>query len=124
VRRLGRTAAGWAVLALVGLVIACGAAYAASRLATQPIGLASEPITAGRALAPRSGTAPHRRGEDPGDPTPTPSPTATGTAVPTAPPATAVPTAAATAPPATITPAPHDDSGGGRRDGDGDHDDD
>jgi hypothetical protein len=67
VRRLGRTAAGWALLALVGLVIACGAAYAASRLATQPIGLASEPITAGRDLAPRQhhhAATHHRRPRD------------------------------------------------------------
>jgi hypothetical protein len=80
-----RTVWGWAALALVGLVIACGAAYAASRLATQPVGLSDEPINAGEDLAPRTA------------PTPTPTPTVTVTATPSA------------------TPAPsHDDSGHGR----------
>jgi hypothetical protein len=43
----------WIALALAGFVIAAGASVAASRLAGQRIGLASEPITAGNELAPR-----------------------------------------------------------------------
>jgi hypothetical protein len=42
----------WLGLALLGILIAAGVAYAASRLASQQIGLASEPISAGDALAP------------------------------------------------------------------------
>ena len=43
----------WVLLALLGIVLAVGAGYAASELATEPIGLESEPITAGDSLAPR-----------------------------------------------------------------------
>src|SRR4051794_38448253 len=97
-RRPGRTALGWAVLALLGLVLAAGAAYAASRLATQPIGLSSQPITAGRELAPRAARTARQR---------TSRATRTATSTPTA------------------TPTTDDDRGGGRRnDGDGDSDDD
>lgn len=42
----------WLGLALLGLLIAAAVAIAASRLASQQIGLASEPISAGDALAP------------------------------------------------------------------------
>lgn len=42
----------WAGLALLGIVIAAAISIAASRLASQQIGLASEPISAGDALAP------------------------------------------------------------------------
>lgn len=42
----------WAGLALLGIVIAAAVSVAASRLASQQIGLASEPISAGDALAP------------------------------------------------------------------------
>lgn len=44
----------WFGLALLGILIAAGVAFAASRLASQQIGLASEPISAGDALAPRA----------------------------------------------------------------------
>jgi hypothetical protein len=64
----------WTLLALLGVVIAAVAAYAANQLATQPVGLSAEPITAGDRLAP-----PPRR-----TPTSTAVPTATPTAVPTA----------------------------------------
>lgn len=43
----------WVSLALVGLLVAAGVAIAASNLASRQIGLASEPISAGDALAPR-----------------------------------------------------------------------
>jgi hypothetical protein len=42
----------WVGLALAGLLVAGGVAIAASNLASQQIGLASEPISAGDALAP------------------------------------------------------------------------
>jgi hypothetical protein len=42
----------WTGLALLGIVIAAVVSVAASRLASQQIGLASEPISAGDALAP------------------------------------------------------------------------
>jgi hypothetical protein len=43
----------WIGLALLGILIAAAVAIAASRLASQQIGLASEPISAGNALAPQ-----------------------------------------------------------------------
>jgi hypothetical protein len=43
----------WLGLALLGILIAAGVSIAASRLASQQIGLASEPISAGDALAPK-----------------------------------------------------------------------
>jgi hypothetical protein len=42
----------WVVLALVGLLIAGGVAVAASRLASEQIGIASESVSAGDQLAP------------------------------------------------------------------------
>jgi len=70
----------WVGLALVGLLVAAGVAIAASNLASRQIGLASEPISAGDALAPA--TNPNRGhrsqspGHGPGDRT-TPTPAAT-----------------------------------------------
>jgi hypothetical protein len=43
----------WVALALLGLLIAAGVSIAASSLVSQQIGLASEPISAGDALAPK-----------------------------------------------------------------------
>jgi hypothetical protein len=43
----------WVGLALLGILIAAAVSIAASRLASQQIGLSSQPITAGDALAPR-----------------------------------------------------------------------
>jgi len=44
----------WIGLALLGILIAAVVAFAASRLASQQIGLASEPVSAGDALAPKA----------------------------------------------------------------------
>jgi len=44
----------WVGLALLGVAIAVGVSIAASGLVSQQIGLASEPITAGDALAPHA----------------------------------------------------------------------
>jgi hypothetical protein len=92
---------GWALLALLGVVLAAAAAYAANQLATQPVGLSAEPITAGDRLAPKATRTPRPRR------TPTPSPTA--------PPATPVP---------TVDDSGHgsDDSGGGGHGGHGSDD--
>jgi hypothetical protein len=53
----------WIALALLGLLVAGGVSIAASSLASQQIGLASEPISAGDALAPvvRTHAKSHRR---------------------------------------------------------------
>lgn len=53
----------WTLLALLGLALAAGVTLAASELSSQKIGLQSEPLDAGRDLAP-----PERRrsGSDPG----------------------------------------------------------
>lgn len=52
----------WISLALLGLVIAAAVALAASNLAGQQIGIASESISAGDALAPAIGTTNGGRG--------------------------------------------------------------
>jgi len=54
--------ASWVALALLGIVVAVAISIAASRLSSQRIGLSSEPLSAGRQLAPsaaapRSGAA-------------------------------------------------------------------
>ena len=48
----------WIALALVGLAVAAGASLAASQLASQDIGLSSEPLTAGEDLAPSPAAEP------------------------------------------------------------------
>lgn len=92
-----RTVAAWILAGVAGLLLAAGLSTVAGTLSGQRIGLSSEPLTAGRALAP-----PRRRPE----PTPTPSPTATRTptAVPTAPAPTGVPTVPPAAPTPTVAP--------------------
>lgn len=135
-----RTVVAWLVLAIVGLVMAVGVAYAASRLASPKVGLSSEPLTAGARLGPRTrgATRPqpsHRRKgrKHNGSTQATPAPT-----TPSAPPVTPPPpaptppaptppaaTPAAPTPPArTTTPAPNGDpvrhggdDNGGRRHG-------
>src|SRR3954451_8180002 len=78
-----RAVAGWIALALVGLVVAVGVAYAASLLASPDVGLTSEPLSAGARLAPRTrpATKPpqkhHAPAPPPANPAPAPSPTPT-----------------------------------------------
>ncbi len=84
-----RAVLAWTLAAVAGLVLAAGLSTAASTLSRQRIGLSSEPLTAGRALAP------HERA-----PAPThrpPAPPQTGTPAPTR---TTAPTPVATPPPA------------------------
>ena len=96
----------WILGALAGVVLAAGVTYAASSLSTQRIGLSSEPVNAGRELAPRA-TATRTPTS-----TPTPKPKKKKRPKPTATPrpaATAVPTAVPTV----------DDHGGGGGDDSG-----
>lgn len=112
----------WIGLALLGLAIAAGVAIAASSLASQQIGLASEPISAGDALAPASrevhGEAgqrhAHRRH-------PTPSPTTTTEATP--PETVPTPPGTTTAPSTTEAPpsAPPRQPGAGGSEGKDDY---
>jgi len=99
----------WMLGALAGVVLAAGVTYAASSLSTQRIGLSSEPVNAGRELAPRA-TATRTPTSTP-TPKPRPKkkkrrPRATATPQPTA---TAIPTAVPTV----------DDHGGGGDDSGG-----
>ena len=81
----------WILGALAGVVLAAGVTYAASSLSTQRIGLSSEPVNAGRELAPRA-TATRTPTSTPNPkpkkkrrrPKPTATPRPTATAVPTA----------------------------------------
>ncbi len=103
-----RATAKWVGLALLGLLIAVAVAIAGSSLASRQIGLASEPISAGDALAPS------KPGEAPATSQPTPAPpeeSTEGTAAEGAPEATAEP-------PVTQPSEGADDSHGG--DGDAD----
>jgi hypothetical protein len=87
----------WISLALLGLVIAAAVALAASNLAGQQIGIASESISAGDALAPAIGTTTGGRGSGnsgqestaptttPGGQTTTPTTTQPPAVVPTEP---------------------------------------
>ncbi len=108
----------WIGLALLGLVIAAAVAIAASHLASQQIGIASESITAGDALAPARAGAGATGQRQPRHPKPRTSatggshpPTATTTSPPAS--ATAPPTTPAQPPSAPPTREPRDDSGGG-----------
>jgi hypothetical protein len=47
-----RQTALWALVALLGIVLAAGITWATSQLTSQHIGLSSEPLSAGRRLAP------------------------------------------------------------------------
>ena len=118
----------WSLLALAGLLAAIAVGVAAAALTSSRIGLSSEPIRAGEALAPKSVHKEDRHGgrgrdhpEDGphhgGDDSTTTDSTATTTTVPTtAPPATT------TAPPATTTtpPTSTSDDSDGHEDGDDD----
>jgi hypothetical protein len=102
----------WVGLALLGIAIAAAVSVAASRLSSQNIGLASEPLSAGRSLAParpvakpvrRTARKNHRAGSDAATP---------GTHSAPKPPAPPPPVSSAPVTPAP-TPAPAaDDSGG------------
>lgn len=75
----------WIGLALLGLAIAAGVAIAASSLASQQIGLASEPISAGDSLAPASQEVHRDRGHPGRDRRRASAPSNTATTTETAP---------------------------------------
>jgi hypothetical protein len=88
----------WVGLALLGLLIAAGVSIAASRLASQQIGLASEPISAGDTLAPAA--RPHGKRRHLSGPAKTPTVTTPTTTTTTQPPPATIPeTVAPTSPP-------------------------
>lgn len=114
----------WIALALVGLAVAAGVSVAASQLVSQRIGLAAEPVSAGKELAPPGREQPaapghgkpgqgdsghHGHGPRPPTSTTTPSTTTTTTSTTT--------TSTATAPPASTTPPPTSGGGGGGGEG-------
>jgi outer membrane biosynthesis protein TonB len=109
----------WVLLALIGLAIAIGVAVAAANLTSQQIGIASESVSAGDALAPSlhvpAEAKPQPEGHDHG-PEETTSPT-----FPAEPPTTTVPAEEITPPEETVEPpgeGKNDDSGGSGPDGD------
>ena len=106
----------WIALALLGIAIAAGVSIAASRLASQQIGLASQPISAGDALAPHVSHRPGAHGR-PQKTAPPRTPTTQTTTAPQPPPVPAPTTAAPT------TPTGPSRSGGGEGDGGGGADD-
>ena len=83
----------WAGLALLGLLVAAGVSIAAGSLASQQIGLASEPISAGDSLAPQAPPRSDRHKEHPQAASPT-QPTVTSPPVQAAPPPATAPTPA------------------------------
>lgn len=112
----------WAGLALAGLLIAVGVAIAAGNLASRQIGLASEPISAGDALAPAaSGSGnrhhpppPSNRHHGPGTTVPT-TPSSPSTTAPKPEPTTpTAPTPEPTAPTSPSNGAGDDHGGGGQ----------
>ena len=126
---MGRSRVAVIAFALAGLVLVAGVTYLASRLVSQPIGLASEPATLGRSLAPVTGTptstTPHTPSRTVTTTTSAPTTTTTTSttlSVPTTPttttPTTTTPTTTST------TPDGDDHGGGGGGAGGGDRDDD
>jgi hypothetical protein len=97
----------WVLIAFLGLAVAAVVSLSASSLTSQPVGLSSEPLTAGDQLAPRrtatrTVTVPAKRTR--------PRATQTTPSVPTT--AAPTPTTAAPPPPVATT-----DDHGGRRSG-------
>ena len=94
----------WILLALLGLAVAAGVSLAASQLVSQRIGLAAEPVSAGKELAPprhKSGNAPHSgAGGDVSGSTSTGTTTVPGTT------STVPPTAPPSSIPTQTTPSP------------------
>jgi hypothetical protein len=98
----------WVAIALVGLAIAAAVAFAASKLVSQRIGLSSEPLNAGKELAPPETHPPHAESSSHhGAPTTTTT-TTTTTGTPSTP-TTTVPAAPTTTAPAPSAPVPSSD---------------
>ena len=110
----------WVALALLGLLIAAGVSIAASSLVSQQIGLASEPISAGDALAPKASSRANRhqgpRHKASPAKTPTEPPAET-----TAPPPASTEPQSPVAPPSAVPVAPSPPSGLSPSGGEQDH---
>jgi hypothetical protein len=109
----------WVGLAVIGLVITIAVALAASALISQQIGITSEPISAGDALAPQPGGQQTGSGGQQGETTkPAPEPAPTEASPEASPPEISPePAPAPEAPPASEPQGEH--SGGESRDGGG-----
>lgn len=117
----------WLGLALLGILIAAGVSIAASHLASQQIGLASEPISAGDALVPHAQSPPHRHPRHSRGTAPAKAPTAPAPPMTTAPQPTTPTVPSPTVPASPTTPAGPSQSGTGESDhsgGGGGHPDD
>ena len=110
----------WILLALLGLVIAVGVAFASTNLISQQIGIASESIRAGDALAPALNVPAEDRPQGEGGDGSGPGKDET-TTVPSLPPSTTT-TEEPPPPEETTTPDDHggENHGGGDSDGDDD----
>jgi hypothetical protein len=104
----------WTLLALAGLAVAAAISVAASKLVSQRIGLSSEPLSAGRELAPPPRDGAKRRSRRPRQPTPTPLTTTTTPPTTTSVPSTSVPYSGPPSTPSPPAPAP---SGNGEHEG-------
>lgn len=103
----------WVVLALLGLLIAAGVSIAASSLVSQQIGLASEPISAGDALAPQASSRANRHEPPRHKASPAKTPTEPAPAETTAsPPASTEPQSPSTVPVVPPPPSGSSPSGG------------
>ena len=108
----------WTLLALVGLIAAAAISVAASHLVSQRIGLASEPLSAGRELAPPPRGEARRPNDRRSRSTVAPSTTTattTATTTSTPPPVSTTPSTTTTPYPSgpTTPSAPASPSGGG-----------
>jgi hypothetical protein len=107
----------WLALALLGLLIAAGVSIAASGLVSQQIGLASEPISAGDALAPQASSGANRHEGPRHKASPAKTPTEPAPAKTAAPP----PASTEPQPPSTVPVVPAPPSGSSSSGGEQDH---
>ncbi len=107
----------WTLLGLLGLAVAAGVSVAASHLVSQRIGLASEPLSAGRELAPQP-RGESRRPQDRHPQPDRPTTTTTATTTPAPPPSTTTTVAPYSGPTTPSAPAPPPAGGGEREGGD------
>lgn len=111
----------WVALALLGLLIAAGVSIAASSLVSQQIGLASEPISAGDALAPKASSRANRHQGPRRKASPAKTPSEPAPAETTAPPPASTEPLSPAAPPSTVPVVPAPPSGSSPSGGEQDH---
>jgi hypothetical protein len=88
----------WIAIAFIGLAIAAVVAFAASKLVSQRIGLSSEPLNAGKELAPPETRPPHTDGSGNSRTRTTRTNGPTTTTIPAPPVTTTVPAPSSSAP--------------------------